>query len=373
MINRESAGLVVMTLVFLLLMGGVGAYVIVQVLPESGLGAGRTAATYRARGQESATSRQFAKAIDDLTKAIELEPDSPLGYVVRAEIFAKSSDHASAVRDYGTALDLDPSSLRASMGRARSRRTMGDTALAVEDYSAVLALDETNTTARRARGEARRALGDFDGAVADLGAIADNTGANLHSSLAWAQWGADRYDEALESFNHVIDRRRNWRSHDSFGRGVTCYHLGHFGWAAADLERVANDPRQGSDYARYYLWLTLHHLGLAERADAELRTFIENMEPRPRQRAGRWSLRIARFLIGDLPEAEFLSQAAAGQWLSAPEQLCEAYFYAGSVRQLAGDTATARDYFRRSEATNMLRYYEYYSSRAERAKMEEAE
>ena len=53
-----------------------------------------------------------------------------------------------------------------------------------------------------------------------------------------------------------------------------------------------------------------------------------------------WGLTKARFLLDEISEDLFLHKMARG-----PYQLCEAYFYAGIKRLLAGDKTGAADLF----------------------------
>ncbi len=82
---------------------------------------------------------------------------------------------------------------------------------------------------------------------------------------------------------------------------------------------------------------------------------------------------IAAFLLGEVEESPLLSEASAGMFLGVEEQECEAYFYAGSMRLLNGDTEMAEQYFHICVETNVRLYYEYYSARAELAGLEETE
>ena len=69
--------------------------------------------------------------------------------------------------------------------------------------------------------------------------------------------------------------------------------------------------------------------------------------------------------MGQLTELEFLASAKNNDQKIEKEQLCEAYFYAGSKLLIAGDNTTAKDYFRKCVATDKRISMEYTSAVAE--------
>ena len=78
-----------------------------------------------------------------------------------------------------------------------------------------------------------------------------------------------------------------------------------------------------------------------------------------------WVTSIATFLIGKLPENDFIESANAPEPWKNEEHHCEAWYYAGMKRLLTGDKKTASDYFNRCLATNRTRFVEYILARAE--------
>jgi lipoprotein NlpI len=108
--------------------------------------------------------------------------------------------------------------------------------------------------------------------------------------------------------------------------------------------------------------LSRARLGEADAATTELREYLSG---RTYGKTEEWTSRIGHFLAGQLAEPEFLAAAKDADPKKEAGQLCEAYFYAGTKRLLAGDKATATEYFQKSIATEMKGYYEYASAAAE--------
>ena len=63
--------------------------------------------TYDFRGRLHGKKADYAAALTDLTKSLEVKP-SIFAYADRAEIYEKMGDHARAIADYTKALELDP-------------------------------------------------------------------------------------------------------------------------------------------------------------------------------------------------------------------------------------------------------------------------
>ena len=74
-------------------------------------------------------------------------------------------------------------------------------------------------------------------------------------------------------------------------------------------------------------------------------------------------------MTGALPEKDFLAQAAQGTASRVIEQQCEAYYYVGITRLLAGDTAAAKEFFQKCLATNLTTFFEFFFARAELARL----
>jgi serine/threonine protein kinase/Leucine-rich repeat (LRR) protein len=95
---------------------------------------------------------------------------------------------------------------------------------------------------------------------------------------------------------------------------------------------------------------------------------LEEMRARARTWRGQigapgWPGTILDFLVGDLDEAALLAAAtASGPGERAQERLCEAAFYAASLRLARNDRTGARDLFTRCLATKVISYPEYVSA-----------
>jgi lipoprotein NlpI len=108
------------------------------------------------------------------------------------------------------------------------------------------------------------------------------------------------------------------------------------------------------------MWVLRARLGHADEATKNLTSYLEH-----RQGPDPWVANIAKFLIGSLPETEFIASASAKEPFKDQEHHCEAWYYAGMTRLLTGDKTTASDYFNRCLATKRTRFTEYVLAHAD--------
>lgn len=86
---------------------------------------------YLSRGSAYRQGKDYAHALADLSKAIELLEKSSSSqvtasiYVVRAGVYAEKGDYEKAVSDYNLALKLDPKNLQATDGIKLTEGAMG--------------------------------------------------------------------------------------------------------------------------------------------------------------------------------------------------------------------------------------------------------
>jgi len=213
-----------------------------------------------------------------------------------------------------------------------NRKALGpehpDTLLAMKDLA-----NFRHYQARRLgeEGNAERVKGDVDGAMAN-------------------------YTKAIE-----LDPKYPYAYHH---RGCLRYDSRAFAEALLDFrQHVELDSSSDiSDYPRFRIWLIRARMGESGPATTELQTYLAGRSTgKPKD----WPSKIGRFLTGQLAESDFLAAAKNADVKKEAEQLCQAYFYAGSKHLLAGDKSAARDCFEKSVATDRKDFLEYGSAVAE--------
>ncbi|MGE0055330.1 MAG: tetratricopeptide repeat protein [Hyphomicrobium sp.] len=165
-------------------MGGDGKRAIADLSEVIRLDPG-IARAYLVRGLQYAKQGDLDGALTDVSKSIELAPDS-VAYESRAEIFLKKDKMASAFADLDAAVRLAPkNSLSADIlkekrdrigrplakvyaERGRVAAQNGDTDLAVLDFNSALEYDPDNWRANYDRGAIYLQRGELDKARADI-------------------------------------------------------------------------------------------------------------------------------------------------------------------------------------------------------------
>ena len=109
--------------------------------------------------------REYERAIEHYTKAIELKSDFPDAYMNRGIIYAAKSDFDRAIEDYNMAIKLKPDHAGAYNNRGLAYDDKGDFDRAIEDYNKAIQLMPEFVEAYNNRGASYHKKGDFDRAI----------------------------------------------------------------------------------------------------------------------------------------------------------------------------------------------------------------
>jgi len=119
------------------------------------------------RGVEKEESNDPKGAIDDLTKAISLNPNLADAYGYRGSAKEELEDYEGAISDYNKALEINPDDARLYNDRGHAKGMLGDIEGAIDDNTKSLEIDPSNTTYLFNRGFLRYKLGDEFGGCED--------------------------------------------------------------------------------------------------------------------------------------------------------------------------------------------------------------
>ena len=101
-----------------------------------------------------------------LNEAIEIDPYDARFYISRGT-FKGTESHEDAIEDYTKAIEIDPNYHFAYFNRARVKRELGDYQGAIDDYTKAIKIDPNNAYFYNYRSESKRKLGDNEGADED--------------------------------------------------------------------------------------------------------------------------------------------------------------------------------------------------------------
>ena len=122
--------------------------------------------SYHYRGIILDYYKDFKKAIEDQTSAIEINPDYAEAYFYRALAKSELKDYYGAMSDYTKVIELDPNNTSAYYNRGNAKYNLKDYYGAISDYTKAIELDP-NDDLYYSRGLAKSNLKDHYGAIAD--------------------------------------------------------------------------------------------------------------------------------------------------------------------------------------------------------------
>jgi tetratricopeptide (TPR) repeat protein len=124
-------------------------------------------------GYQALLRRDYDKAIDHLTRAIDIgdltRANQALAYHYRGALYLKRERNDEAIRDLDRALELNPRLATAYSDRGIARRRKGEYELAIADYTEAIRLWPEWHDWYVHRGIAFSAIGRHDEAIADYG------------------------------------------------------------------------------------------------------------------------------------------------------------------------------------------------------------
>ncbi len=162
------------------------------------------AGLYVARGQAFAREKRWQQAFRDFTKALELAPDNAAALVGRASLNLDRRRDL-AMEDLNRAISLDPKSADAYFWRGQARYAANDAEGADADLSKTIELDPSYSEAYRYRGWYRERAGKHDDAVADYRRALEADPFSKEARDAYRSSSGDTPDSVIKPVGAVVD------------------------------------------------------------------------------------------------------------------------------------------------------------------------
>ncbi len=181
---------------------------------------------YNNRGATYERLRKYDRSLDDYTNAIQHNPELAHAFYNRGNVYSKIKKPFEAIQDYSRAQNIDPTIMRVYINRGSEFYILGKHREALTDFTAAIHLDPNYAKAYVNRGVVYDSLRQYDKALMDYSRALQLTP-----------------DDAAIYYN----------------RGLTYYSLGRFKEALADFTKVIEiNPGDGQAY--YYRGLCFAHL-----------------------------------------------------------------------------------------------------------------
>lgn len=139
-----------------------------NALDMGGLSAGSQIQAYHNRGRAHLEQGNFPRAIQDLNKAIEMNPKFAEAYRNRGSAYFHQNNLYQAILDYNVAIQLDPVCAAAYNSRGSAYQKQSNFSSAIADFSKAIKLDPQFIDAYENRGSAYKASGQAEKADADF-------------------------------------------------------------------------------------------------------------------------------------------------------------------------------------------------------------
>ena len=138
------------------------------VIDQGGRSGADLAKAHARRGFQLERLGQRDRALADFTRAVELDPANPSGYMGRGFYYAQRQDWAKALAEFDQALERAPSDARIHTARGRALLGLGQIEAGIASHNRAIAIDPMIADAFYYRGEAYRRSGDLDRALTDF-------------------------------------------------------------------------------------------------------------------------------------------------------------------------------------------------------------
>lgn len=306
-----------------------------------------------ARGIARSAAGDINGALEDYSRGIELHADLPHAYYNRGFLQAQRGLNELALADFARCIELNPDFAPAYFNRALLHVPRGDYAEAIADFTRCLELGHEPAASYGNRGYTRNLAGDIAGALADL----DKSLELKPDALPTRQLRIGLLIQRAEHDPTQLDRARREVDDLLAAKPAPYLHAlrGHlrmydddFASAYQDFEASLAEPHM---FARF-LQAVAAQRGGGALPEKSLRTIVTE------EKDG-WTRTLARFMLGELAEEDLLRLAEQGKPTDLPGQRCEAFYYAGQLRLVAGDKSSARELFQRAIDAHYPSYVEH--------------
>lgn len=314
------------------------------------------------RGLLRLQARDYRGALVDFDAVPEWARREAVYYYERGRTNQALGKWRDALADFGQGLELKPSDalrVRLCVRQAAVQNMSGDYAAAISNCETALTYDAKYGPAYYERARARIRTHQVPSGQQDLDR-AERAGVDRNMILAergMAAWETGALDECIRDFTGALEKRRWADAYEYRGLAELC--LGQAAQAEKDLQDALarHQTGLGRKYLAFYVLLSRR----SAHRDDQREEFAREVAAWP---AG-WPKTVGSYLAGELSEGDFIREAETGGEPTAEQRRCEADFYIGITRLIAGDRAGAEDWFERSLKTGVENYYEFKLARAE--------
>ena len=208
------------------------------------------AVTYNNRGVAYHELKQYERAIEDFSKAIELNPNLADGYYNRGFTYHELKQYERAIEDYNKAIELNPKYAVAYNNRRNAYGEIKEHERAIEDYNKAIELNPKYAVAYNNRGNAYHELKQYERAIEDYNkAIELNPNlADAYNNRGGAYGRLKQYEKAIEDFSKAIELNPKYAG-AYYNRGVAYREIKQHERAIEDYNKAIElNPKDADAY-----------------------------------------------------------------------------------------------------------------------------
>lgn len=229
-------------LVALLAAAGIGSFLNVKA---------QKANVFKNQGIEKVIRGDHQGAVEDLSRAIQLNPNDAEAYYKRGNINYDQGNFEAAIEDYTTAVRLNENMPDVFFNRGLAYSEVQDYPSAIDDYNQTIRLNSNDSEAYYKRGKAYFEIKDYRKAIEDyteaIRRNSNNEIAYINRGLAYSAAGDKQ--AAIADYTQAI--RLNPQSADAYySRGRSRFFLADYEGAKEDYtEAIKIKPNYGEAYS----------------------------------------------------------------------------------------------------------------------------
>ena len=211
----------------------------------------RKARQRRRQGWEKVHKGQYAVAIKDFDKAIELNPNDANAHYGRGIAKAGLKQHFAAIKDFDMTIELKEDYADAYHNRGIAKHSLEQYDSAIRDFNTAIQLDPNNARAHYNRGLANGQLGQYTTAIIDYDkaielnpnyAYAYYYSRGFYVNRADAKYHLEQYTAAIIDYDKAIELYPSYTT-AYYKRGLANKQLGKYDSAIKDFNTAIQlDP-----------------------------------------------------------------------------------------------------------------------------------
>lgn len=297
------------------------------------------AKAFQLRGDIALDRMQWAIAIAEFGKALDLAPDIATTYVNRAVAHRELNDLPGALADLTKAIELTYGMSFAYVRRANIHRAMSNKALAYKDLDQAIANEPKSQGGYVARGHAHYADKNYTGALTDLNKALEIDPGSYDAAhyLGHVYYEQGDHARAIDAFTKAI--KASPEAGVYLDRGIVSLEQNAFDNAERDFAEASKADPERLDASLANAWMAVFRsngllaVQLAEKilkkhalkgdshyavvigyvgylmddADAEGKAFVKKWSASPESAA--WPAKLIKFLNGQMTSAQLLKSA----------------------------------------------------------------